>query len=97
MKLPNHVESYNPPEEYLFTEEEQQKWVEWNSSVRDKTVNYRWEEDEPEDRRISFVPKKYDSLRRVPAWDKMVQDRYDRCLDLYLAPRQMKMKVHLVY
>lgn len=61
-----------------------------------KTIELRWEEDEIEDRRISFLPKKYDSLRRVPAWDKMVQDRYNRCLDLYLAPRQMKMKVILI-
>ncbi|GMT28412.1 hypothetical protein PFISCL1PPCAC_19709, partial [Pristionchus fissidentatus] len=79
MMLPKHTESYNPPEEYLFTEEEQKKW----------------EEDEPEDRRISFIPRKYDSLRRVPAWDTMVKERYDRCLDLYLAPRQMKMKLQL--
>lgn len=26
MPLPGHVESYRPPKEYLFTEEEQKQW-----------------------------------------------------------------------
>ncbi|VDN05697.1 unnamed protein product [Thelazia callipaeda] len=77
--LPGHAESYNPPEEYLFDEEEQKKW----------------EETEPEDRRLDFIPKKFDCLRKVPAYDRFYNDRYQRCLDLYLAPRQRKMKLNV--
>eukprot|EP00913_Durusdinium_trenchii_P033155 g31038.t1 len=28
MALPGHAESYNPPSEYLFTEEEKKEWEE---------------------------------------------------------------------
>lgn len=48
---------------------------------------------DPEDRQLDFVPKKYNCLRKVPAYDRFYNDRYQRCLDLYLAPRQRKMKV----
>ncbi|CAD6198334.1 unnamed protein product, partial [Caenorhabditis auriculariae] len=75
--LPNHVESYNPPEEYLFDEDEKKKW----------------EESEKEDRAISFIPSKYEALRKVPQYDKFITERFERCLDLYLAPRQRKMKI----
>ncbi|RCN45632.1 BOP1NT domain protein [Ancylostoma caninum] len=79
MPLPIHAESYNPPEEYLFDEEEKKKW----------------EEAEPEDRRIQFVPQKYDALRKVPQYDKFITERFERCLDLYLAPRKIKMKLQV--
>ncbi|CAB3411226.1 unnamed protein product [Caenorhabditis bovis] len=78
MTLPTHAESYNPPEEYLFDEEEKKKW----------------EEAEPEDRTMNFVPKKFDALRKVPQYDKFITERFERCLDLYLAPRQRKMRIH---
>ncbi|KAL3998017.1 BOP1NT (NUC169) domain family protein [Acanthocheilonema viteae] len=79
VSLPGHAESYNPPAEYLCDEEELKKW----------------EEMDPEDRRLDFVPKKYDCLRKVPAYDRFYNDRYQRCLDLYLAPRQRKMKLNV--
>lgn len=49
MKPPGHAESYNPPAEYLFDDDELKKW----------------ESTEAEKRRINFVPQKYDSLRKV--------------------------------
>lgn len=76
MKLPGHEESYNPPAEYLFTDEEKKEW----------------EETDPSDRKLDFIPQKYDSLRRVPGYDGFVQERFSRCLDLYLAPRARKRK-----
>ncbi|KAK6730983.1 hypothetical protein RB195_007448 [Necator americanus] len=79
MPLPIHAESYNPPAEYLFDEGERKKW----------------EESEPEDRRISFIPRKYDALRKVPQYDKFITERFERCLDLYLAPRKIKMKLQV--
>ncbi|XP_077982660.1 ribosome biogenesis protein bop1-B-like [Glandiceps talaboti] len=79
LKLPGHEESYNPPPEYLPTEEE----------------IITWEAEEPEDRRTNFLPKKYDCLRKVPAYSRYVRERFERCLDLYLCPRQQKMRVHV--
>uniref|UniRef100_A0A1I7TCH4 Ribosome biogenesis protein BOP1 homolog n=1 Tax=Caenorhabditis tropicalis TaxID=1561998 RepID=A0A1I7TCH4_9PELO len=76
--LPTHAESYNPPEEYLFDDEERKKW----------------EETDKDDRVINFMPSKYDALRKVPQYDKFITERFERCLDLYLAPRQRKMRIH---
>lgn len=77
--LPGHVESYNPPPEYLFTKEEEEKW----------------KEQEPEDRRINFLPQKYSCMRLVPAYSKFINERFERCLDLYLCARQRKMKMNV--
>ncbi|GAA97945.1 uncharacterized protein L969DRAFT_19282 [Mixia osmundae IAM 14324] len=79
LRLPTHVESYNPPAEYLFTQEELKEW----------------EEAEPADRKLDFVPAKYDSLRKVPAFKDFVKQRFERCLDLYLAPRMRRRKPRL--
>uniref|UniRef100_A0A3Q0RL07 Ribosome biogenesis protein BOP1 n=1 Tax=Amphilophus citrinellus TaxID=61819 RepID=A0A3Q0RL07_AMPCI len=77
--LPGHHESYNPPPEYLFTDEE-------------KAV---WEQQDPTDRKLAFVPRKYSSLRQVPAFPRFIHERFERCLDLYLCPRQRKMRVNV--
>lgn len=76
---PGHAESYNPPPEYLFTKEEEKAW----------------KEKEPEDRRIDFVPQQYSSLRVVPSYPRYVNELFERCLDLYLCPRQRKMRVNV--
>jgi len=73
--LPSHEASYNPPEEYLLTEDEIEKLK--------------------EDEKLQFVPKKYECLRRVPQYPEFIQERFSRNLDLYLCPRQRKMKVHV--
>lgn len=77
--LPGHAESYNPPEEYLPTPDEQKEW----------------EEMDPEDRPRDFLPKKYTSLRLVPAYPRFLQERFSRCLDLYLCPRTIKHRIHV--
>ncbi|RZF44656.1 hypothetical protein LSTR_LSTR000608 [Laodelphax striatellus] len=77
--LPGHAESYNPPEEYLFTEKELQKFEDSKRSVGNK--------------KLHFVPKKYECLRKVPAYDRYLIERFNRCLDLYLCPRATKMKL----
>ncbi|GHJ86880.1 hypothetical protein NliqN6_3282 [Naganishia liquefaciens] len=76
---PKTVESYNPPEEYLFDDEERKQW----------------EEQEKEDRKIDFMPQKHDALRHVPGYENFVQERFERCLDLYLAPRTRKVKLNI--
>lgn len=77
MKLPDHSESYNPSEEYLPTEEEQKEW----------------EGTDPEDRRRNYLPQKFENFRSVPGYSNFVQERFSRCLDLYLCPRQVKQRV----
>ena len=81
VKLPEHIESYNPPAEYLFSEKELQ---EWNAL-------------DPEDREHNFLPQKFSSLRQVPAYDKFIQEQFSRCLDLYLCPRMIKQKVLFIF
>ncbi|KAM8767067.1 ribosome biogenesis protein bop1 [Acanthopagrus schlegelii] len=77
--LPGHHESYNPPPEYLFTDEERALW----------------EQQDTSDRKFPFVPRKFSSLRQVPAFSRFIHERFERCLDLYLCPRQRKMRVNV--
>ncbi|XP_060594341.1 ribosome biogenesis protein bop1-B-like [Ruditapes philippinarum] len=79
LSLPGHAESYNPPPEYIFTKEEAEKW----------------KEQEPEERRINFMPKKFSSLRSVPSYRRFINERFERCLDLYLCPRQRKVRMNV--
>ena len=79
MFLPGHEESYNPPPEYLFSDKEKASW--------EKATK------EGDKRKLPFIPQKYSSLRKVPAWNNFIRERFERCLDLYLAPRQRKMRL----
>ncbi|KAL0372003.1 UNVERIFIED_CONTAM: Ribosome biogenesis protein BOP1 [Sesamum calycinum] len=49
-----------------------------------------FEEDRPK-----FIPKLHTSLRSVPAYEKAVQETFDRCLDLYLCPRVRKKRINI--
>jgi len=73
-KLPEHAESYNPPAEYLFTDEERKQW----------------EEMPPHLRATDFVPQKFGRLRQVPYYPEYVKEQFERCLDLYLSVRAQK-------
>ena len=55
----------------------------------------RWESlaDEPYKRKLNFLPKKHDCLRKVPMYERFINERFERCLDLYLAPRARKMRL----
>ncbi|CAD1470194.1 unnamed protein product, partial [Heterotrigona itama] len=77
--LPGHAESYNPPPEYLFDNKELKEW--------NKLQTTPWK------RKLHFIPQKYNSLREVPAYSKYVKERFQRCLDLYLCPRALKMRL----
>ncbi|XP_033626829.1 ribosome biogenesis protein bop1-like [Asterias rubens] len=78
-KLPGHEESYRPPPEYLPTEEEIKEW----------------KEAHPEDRKMDFLPQSIECFRKLPAYRDFVRERFERCLDLYLCPRQRRMRVHV--
>ncbi|KAG8901896.1 hypothetical protein FRB99_005016 [Tulasnella sp. 403] len=77
--LPKHAESYNPPEEYLLDEEEKAKY----------------ESLDKEDQLRTYLPKKYGSLRLVPAYPNFIQERNSRLLDLYLAPRIQRVRLNI--
>ncbi|XP_066921058.1 ribosome biogenesis protein bop1-B-like [Clytia hemisphaerica] len=79
LKLPGHEESYNPPPEYLPTEEEKAAW----------------EALDPEDRPQNYLSQKFDALRKVPGYSNFIQERFERCLDLYLCPRQRKVRLNI--
>nr|CCA19917.1 conserved hypothetical protein [Albugo laibachii Nc14] len=79
MPLPGHAESYNPPEEYLFTKEERRAW----------------EEMDPEDRETDFIPQKFKSFREISGYSHFARERFERCLDLYLCPRTIKRKLNI--
>ncbi|KAF8917800.1 NUC169 domain-containing protein [Mucidula mucida] len=78
-KLPTNSESYNPPEEYLPTEAERKEW----------------EEKDSEDRERDYLPQKYSALRLVPGYDRFIKERFNRQLDLYLAPRVQRAKLNI--
>ncbi|XP_075772949.1 ribosome biogenesis protein BOP1 isoform X2 [Pelodiscus sinensis] len=79
LRLPGHEESYNPPPEYLPSEEEK----------------LAWEQQEAAERKLNFLPQQYRCLRAVPAYARFIHERFERCLDLYLCPRQRKMRVNV--
>ncbi|KIH94929.1 ribosome biogenesis protein ERB1 [Sporothrix brasiliensis 5110] len=76
---PGHRESYNCPPEYVPT----------------KAERAAWEATDPEDREEAFLPAKYDSLRKVPGYGEFVKERFERCLDLYLAPRVRRNRLNI--
>lgn len=80
MKLPGHDESYNPPKEYLMSKEEE------NAAKLEAEDN----EDAP-----PFIPSAFDALRKVPAYDRYINERFERCLDLYLCPRSRVKRMDL--
>ncbi len=77
---PSHAESYNPPEEYLPTEEELKEWEDMD--VKDRPHGL-------------LVPKKFPNLRSVGAYEHAVRERFERCLDLYLCPRVLKRRLNI--
>ena len=76
---PGFEESYHPPPEYLPDNDEKKAF----------------EEADEEDRQKDFLPRNHDSLRKVPGYEKFVKEKFERCLDLYLAPRISRSKLNM--
>jgi ribosome biogenesis protein ERB1 len=74
---PGYEESYHPPPEYLPDESEKKAW----------------EETDPEDRDKDFLPRDHGALRKIPGYEQFVKEKFERCLDLYLAPRVRRAKL----
>merc|ERR1719375_2915713 len=54
-----------------------------------------WEDMDESERPLNFIPEKHDSLRRVPLYQNGILERFTRCLDLYLCPRSLKMRMNV--
>ncbi len=76
---PGYAESYHPPPEYL----------------PDKQEREAWEQQDEEDRDRDFLPEDHSALRKVPGYAKLVKEKFERCLDLYLAPRVRRSKLNI--
>jgi len=79
MALPGHDQSYNPSLEYLPSAAEEAALAE--------QAEYTG--------RAVFVPRRYASMRCVPAYPRAVRDAFDRCLDLYLCPRVARQRLNV--
>lgn len=77
--LPGHAESYNPPPEYLLSEKERKDF----------------EDMDPTERPYNFIPKQHSCLRHVEGYKDLIKERFERCLDLYLCPRQLKKRLNI--
>ncbi|XP_072962483.1 ribosome biogenesis protein BOP1 homolog [Typha angustifolia] len=49
-----------------------------------------YEEDRPK-----FIPRRFESLRSVPAYENALKEGFERCLDLYLCPRTRKKRINI--
>ena len=79
LALPGHTHSYNPPVEYLLSAEEEAAW-----RLQDAA-----------DRALDFLPRRYPSMRLIPAYEGAVKERFERALDLFLCPRQRRRKLRI--
>ena len=84
-KPPHHSESYRPPPEYVFSEEQNKAF---EGRVRNKDFNPYFTNNPK-----VFAPKIFPSVRKIPAYQNYVSERFSRCLDLYLVPRKKSMRV----
>lgn len=76
---PGYGESYHPPPEYL----------------PDRNEKKAWEYADEEDRYKEVLPTNHDSLRKVPGYEDFLKEKFERCLDLYLAPRVRRNKLNI--
>lgn len=76
---PGFDESYHPPPEYLPDEKDKREW----------------ENADEEDREKDFLPADHTALRKVPGYGRFVKEKFERCLDLYLAPRVRRTKLNI--
>jgi ribosome biogenesis protein ERB1 len=76
---PGYDASYHPPPEYLPDKDERAAWL----------------EADEEDREKEHLPANYEALRKVPGYERFVKERFERSLDLYLAPRVRRNKLNI--
>ena len=77
---PSHAESYRPPPEYVPTPSELSAWGELD--VHDRPHGL-------------VVPRVHPNMRSVSSYPFALRERFERCLDLYLAPRELKRRLNI--
>ncbi|KAL8697390.1 MAG: hypothetical protein Q9201_007146 [Fulgogasparrea decipioides] len=60
----------------------------------DQAEKEAWEEADEEDRE-DYLPADHGSLRKVPGYGRFIKEKFERCLDLYLAPRIRRSKLNI--
>jgi len=50
--------------------------------------------DEAE-RPYNFLPEKFEALRKVPLYENLIREHFERCLDLYMCPRMTRKKMNV--
>ncbi|KAH7160096.1 NUC169 domain-containing protein [Dactylonectria estremocensis] len=95
---------YKPPEERQREEQEKvETYYDVWANEEPKDPHYlpteeekeAWKNMDPEEREKEYLPAKFDSLRKVPGYGEFVKERFERCLDLYLAPRVRKNRLNI--
>ena len=76
---PGYEESYHPPPEYLPDAKEKADWAQLDEEERER----------------DFLPEDHSALRKVPGYAQFVKEKFERCLDLYLAPRVRRSKLNI--
>ncbi|KAF2706815.1 ribosome biogenesis protein ERB1 [Pleomassaria siparia CBS 279.74] len=76
---PGYDASYHPPAEYLPDKHEKSTWLEADEEEREK----------------EYLPTDHDALRKVPGYERFVKERFERSLDLYLAPRVRRNRLNI--
>ena len=76
---PGYDESYHPPPEYLPDDAERKEW----------------EALDDEDKSKEYLPTDHSALRKVPGYGQLIKEKFERCLDLYLAPRVRRTKLNI--
>uniref|UniRef100_A0A5K3EN27 BOP1NT domain-containing protein n=1 Tax=Mesocestoides corti TaxID=53468 RepID=A0A5K3EN27_MESCO len=83
--LPSHAESYNPPPEFLLSEEEERQVMRaWRDKVKDNQAV----------KVVPIMPRKFDCLRHVPFSKRYFREREERIKDMVMAARIEKQQVH---
>ncbi|CAN7008052.1 unnamed protein product [Brassica rapa subsp. trilocularis] len=85
--------TYIPPPKLKLPghEESYNPSLEYIPSEEEKaSYELMYEEDRPK-----FIPKRFTSLRSIPAYENALKESFDRCLDLYLCPRVRKKRINI--
>ena len=85
--------------EYLPTSEEAEVWKKAHEDDRERNfLPHKYASAQ-----LSFlsilshcsITSRYGCLRHVPAYETFLQERFQRCLDLYLCPRAQRVRVRI--
>ncbi|MCL4125888.1 UNVERIFIED_CONTAM: hypothetical protein GTU68_021387 [Idotea baltica] len=78
MLMPGHADSYNPAPEFIVSHLDEK-------ALRGKYIHNR--------KLFQGFWRKFKSVREIPAYPKVFKERYNRLMDLYLAPRKREVKI----